>query len=66
MKLLASAFLIGSTTICMAQGAPPATGPAPPAGGPPPPYTPVRWNEDYLYLRDPAKRSRSTRSSTSR
>jgi hypothetical protein len=31
--------------------APPSTAPAPPA------YTPVRWNEDYLYLRDPARRT---------
>src|SRR3990170_7499572 len=32
----------------------PAVKPAPAA---PPPYTPVRWNEDYSYLKDPAKRT---------
>ena len=26
-------------------------------GGPPPPYTVVRWNEDYGYLRDAARRT---------
>ena len=31
---------------------PPGTG-----AGPPPPYTPVRWNEDYSHLRDPARRT---------
>ena len=32
--------------------------PAPGSGaGPPPPYTLLRWNEDYSYLKDPAKRS---------
>jgi hypothetical protein len=25
--------------------------------GPPPPYTALRWNEDYSYLNDPAKRT---------
>src|SRR5437762_10071267 len=25
-------------------------------GGPPPPYSVVRWNEDYSYLKDPARR----------
>ena len=34
------------------------TSPRPgPGAGPPPPYTAVRWNEDYSYLRDPARRS---------
>ena len=40
---------------------PPQPGPTSPrpgsGGGPPPPYTPLRWNEDYSYLRDPAKRT---------
>ena len=26
-------------------------------GGPPPPYTVLRWNEDYSYLHDPARRT---------
>lgn len=26
-------------------------------GGPPGPYTPVRWNEDYAHLKDPARRT---------
>jgi hypothetical protein len=34
------------------------TSPRPGSGaGPPPPYTPLRWNEDYSYLKDPAKRT---------
>ena len=38
--------------------APPPVSPRPGSGGgPPPPYTPVRWNEDYGYLRDPARRT---------
>ena len=28
-----------------------------PTASPPPPYTPVRWTEDYSYLKDPAKRT---------
>ena len=43
-----------------ASESPPAerTTPRPGTGaGPPPPYTPLRWNEDYSYLRDPANRS---------
>src|SRR6266550_9641801 len=40
------------------QQLPPPTSPRPgTGGGPPPPYTLVRWNEDYSYLRDPAKRT---------
>ncbi len=41
-----------------AVAAAPAAGPTPGAGsGPPAPYTPVRWNENYGYLKDPAKRT---------
>jgi hypothetical protein len=33
-------------------------GPRPGTGtGPPPPYAPLRWMEDYSYLKDPAKRT---------
>ena len=39
----------------------PSPGPTTPrpgaGGGPSPPYTPLRWNEDYSYLKDPARRS---------
>ena len=38
--------------------APPPVMPKPgTGGGPPPPYTPMRWNEDYSYLKDPSKRT---------
>lgn len=47
-SVLGSAATAGAAT----QQSPPASRPAPP----PPPYTPVRWNEDYTYLRDPARR----------
>ena len=40
---------------------PPQPGPTTPrpgtGAGPPAPYTPVRWNEDYSYLKDSAKRT---------
>jgi hypothetical protein len=56
--LLASAAMclgLAPTLAAHAQPAPPATGPTSPrpgtGGGPPPPFTPVRWNEDYSYLR---------------
>ena len=45
-----------SSTTAPAAGA--AAAPQPGTGlEPPPPYTSVRWNENYTYLRDPAKRT---------
>lgn len=38
-----------------AQTAPPAKAPAKPP--PPPPYVPLRYEEDYTYLKDPARRT---------
>lgn len=49
------------TKAAAAAETPPATqpaAPAKPASAAPPAYTPVRWNEDYSYLKDPAKRTR--------
>jgi len=64
------AVAVSISVLCMAAGSAAgqasrqAEAPAPPTsprpgtgGGPPPPYTPVRWNEDYSYLHDPAKRT---------
>jgi hypothetical protein len=56
----AAAFLFAPACIAAAQ---PTSAPAPVnqpgkgGGYTPSPYTPVRWNEDYTYLRDPALRT---------
>jgi hypothetical protein len=61
-----TALIYGTCCACPVWAAdPPATAPAQydkptaRAGTPQaaPPYTPVRWNEDYSYLKDPSKRS---------
>ena len=61
-KVLSAAVLAAlSATAAPALGQLAAPAPADPrpgtGGGPPPAYTPVRWNEDYGYLKDPAKRT---------
>ena len=69
-RIVTVCLALASARTALAQVAP-ATQPSPPAqtpaapttagpatgGGPPPPYTPVRWNEDYSYLKDPARRA---------
>ena len=60
MKKVFVAALLGSAGFCFAQATTsPAVSPTPGTGAGPqaPQYTPVRWNEDYLYLRDPARRT---------
>ena len=60
MKKVFAAALLGSAGFCFAQATTsPAVSPTPGTGAGPqaPQYTPVRWNEDYLYLRDPARRT---------
>ena len=58
---IAAAFALAVPCLCAAQPTPAAPAPVSPkpgtGGGPPPPYTPVRYNEDYSYLKDPAKRT---------
>ena len=51
------ALIVSAASLLHAQTQPSAA-PSPPAAVPQAPaYTPVRWNEDYLYLRDPARRT---------
>src|SRR6185503_8751966 len=45
--------VLGAAAACMGQGTP-ATPTKGAATAPPPAYTPVRWNEDYSYLRSAA------------
>ena len=52
------ALVLGLCVAGSAAAAPAAEGPRPGSGvGPPPPYAPLRWPEDYSYLKDPAKRA---------
>lgn len=59
---LTVAILASAAGAALAQTTQPVV-PAPPRSQPhavlqaPPTYTPVRWNEDYSYLKDPSKRS---------
>jgi hypothetical protein len=46
-----------SSTAVPSQGPAPVNEPGKGGAFSPPPYTLVRWNEDYTYLRDPAKRT---------
>src|SRR5687767_5032479 len=61
-SVVASAVLL-MTGMGFAQYAPPTTSqtksglPAAPPPAAPPAYTPVRWNENYVYLKDPARRT---------
>src|SRR5688572_28696688 len=59
---IAAALAMAVPCVCAAQSttapAPAPVSPKPGTGsGPPPPYTPVRYNEDYSYLKDPDKRT---------
>jgi hypothetical protein len=52
--------LLSLTTAALVAAQPAPTGNAAKpgsGGGPPAPYTPVRWNEDYSYLKDESKRT---------
>jgi hypothetical protein len=52
MMVVGSVISSAAVDRAVAQSGPPASQPPPP-----PPYTVVRWNEDYSYLKDPARRA---------
>src|SRR4051794_38688323 len=57
-SILVRAIFLGLLVTVSAASAAAADGPRPGSGmGPPPPYAPLRWMEDYSYLKDPAKRT---------
>src|SRR5688572_348895 len=55
-----AAAVLGALSLsgsAFAQATAPAPVNKPATGGAPPAYTPLRWNEDYSYLKDPARRT---------
>lgn len=56
-RMAAAVLGVGLPAVVLGQTSLP-TSPRPGSGaGPQPPYTQMRWDEDYTYLRDPAKRT---------
>lgn len=56
--LIAISAALAPATFAMAQTTAPASAPATKvAVATPPPYTPVRWTENYAYLKDPTLRT---------
>jgi hypothetical protein len=55
-RVFAIALSVASVPAVVAVGATPASMPTTKPVAAPAPYTPVRWNEDYSYLKDPAKK----------